>query len=279
MTPLCAFADESDDYLSVHVGKSLIETYYFRTSRIFDEVPISSDPNIAEVQFYGTSITMTGSGMYYGVELKFTGISEGIATISFGSNNIYVAVTKHTPGESKIVREPNCIENGEKIVTCSECGETYSKETISSLGDVGHVPGKPVEENIVEATYEETGSCDSVVYCSICGKELERNKRIIQVKVRSTSISSLKSTKSHQAIVKWKTKENVDGYQIYLSKSSKFKSDLTTKSLVKSSNISSKKYTKLSSGKTYYFKVRSYRVLDDKKVYSKWSSVKKVKVK
>lgn len=36
---------------------------------------------------------------------------------------------------------------------------------------------------------------------------------------------------------------------------------------------------KLKKGKTYYVRARLYKVSNGKKVYSKWSSIKKVKVK
>nr|MCR4805325.1 InlB B-repeat-containing protein [Clostridia bacterium] len=38
----------------------------------------------------------------------------------------------------------------------------------------GHVPADPVQENIDPATCEGDGFCDVVIYCSVCGEELER---------------------------------------------------------------------------------------------------------
>lgn len=37
-----------------------------------------------------------------------------------------------------------------------------------------HVPGTPVQENVVEASCEAGGSYDSVVYCTACGEEISR---------------------------------------------------------------------------------------------------------
>lgn len=36
---------------------------------------------------------------------------------------------------------------------------------------------------------------------------------------------------------------------------------------------------KLKKKKTYFIRIRAYKIADGKKVYGKWSSVKKVKVK
>ena len=37
--------------------------------------------------------------------------------------------------------------------------------------------------------------------------------------------------------------------------------------------------SKLTSKKTYYFKVRAYKTVDGKKIYSAWSTVKSIKIK
>lgn len=86
----------------------------------------------------------------------------------------------------------------------------------------------------------------------------------------------LKSGK-RKATVKWSKISGASGYQIYRStkKSSGFKK---VKTVTKGKTVS---YTnkKLKKGKYYYFKVRAYRTVSGKKVYSAFSSVKRVKIK
>ena len=41
----------------------------------------------------------------------------------------------------------------------------------------------------------------------------------------------------------------------------------------------SEEIKKLKKKKTYFIRIRAYKIADGKKVYGKWSSVKKVKVK
>ena len=72
----------------------------------------------------------------------------------------------------------------------------------------------------------------------------------------------------------WKKVSGAKGYQIQYAFNKKFakkKSKLTTKT----------KFTikKLKKKKTYYFRVRAYKLSGQKKVYGKWSGVKKVKIK
>ncbi|MBQ6843435.1 MAG: fibronectin type III domain-containing protein [Agathobacter sp.] len=98
----------------------------------------------------------------------------------------------------------------------------------------------------------------------------------ITAKPATVSISSIKAG-SKKAMVTWKKQSGVSGYEVYMSakKSSGYKK---VKTISKSSIV---KYTKksLKKGKTYYFKVRSYKVVNGKKVYGSFSKVKSVKIK
>lgn len=87
-----------------------------------------------------------------------------------------------------------------------------------------------------------------------------------------TSIKSLKS--GYKAVkVKWKKKtKKVSGYVIQYSKSKSFKSKKSV--TVKGKKNTSKTISKLTSGKKYYFRVRTYRSYNGGKFYSKWSKAK-----
>jgi len=79
-----------------------------------------------------------------------------------------------------------------------------------------------------------------------------------------------------KAKVIWKKISGISGYEVYMSKKS---SGCFSK--VKTSGSKNTAYLKkgLISGKKYYFKVRSYRTVGGKKIYSSWSKVKTVKIK
>ena len=60
-----------------------------------------------------------------------------------------------------------------------ECGAKSATETFESGEVLPHTPAAAVEENRVEATCEENGSYDEVVYCSDCNVEISRTPKTI----------------------------------------------------------------------------------------------------
>ena len=95
-------------------------------------------------------------------------------------------------------------------------------------------------------------------------------------KPSSTKVTSLKS-KSKKATIKWKKVSGASGYQIYMSTSKKGKYS-KIKTITKGSIVKYTK-TKLKKNKKYYFKIRAYRTVDGKKVYSSYCSTKSIKIK
>ena len=94
---------------------------------------------------------------------------------------------------------------------------------------------------------------------------------------KKTAIRSLKSPNRRQLAVKWKKINNSDGYEIAYADNSKFKKVKTIK--IKSKNVTVSTLKRLKSGKSYYVKVRSYKVSEGKVYYSKYSKVKSIRVK
>ena len=92
-----------------------------------------------------------------------------------------------------------------------------------------------------------------------------------------TSISSAVSNKAGRMTVKWKKKTGVTGYQIQYSLKSNF-SKKKTAAISKSATVS-KTIGKLTKGKKYYVRIRTYKVANGKKYYSAWSAKKTVTIK
>ena len=96
-----------------------------------------------------------------------------------------------------------------------------------------------------------------------------------KVKVAKASLTSAKNSKSKQILLKYKKVSGAKGYEISYSTDKKFKKAVTKKNTAKTSYTISK----LKKGKTYYVRIRAYKIdSTGKKVYGKYSSVKKVKV-
>ena len=93
-------------------------------------------------------------------------------------------------------------------------------------------------------------------------------------KPKATNVKVTASNK--QAIVSWKKIDGAEGYEVYMSTSNKGK---YTKIATKKASATKVTKSNLSSGKTYYFKVRAYKKAEGKKVYSKYSNIQSIKVK
>lgn len=103
-------------------------------------------------------------------------------------------------------------------------------------------------------------------------------KLTFKILPKKTTLSSVKSTKKKTITVKWKRDTKVTGYVIEYSTDKNFKKNVK-KVTVNKSKITSTKITRLKSNKTYYVRVASYKKVDKKTYTSKYSEVKKVKVK
>ena len=88
---------------------------------------------------------------------------------------------------------------------------------------------------------------------------------------------SVYNKKKKKMVVSWSWKTNVAGYQIQYALNKKFTKKKKSKWAGKWK--SAKTISKLKKGKKYYVRVRAYRKKSGKKLYGKWSKIKKVKIK
>ena len=88
------------------------------------------------------------------------------------------------------------------------------------------------------------------------------------IKPKTTTLSKLTAGKK-QLKVTWKKNSSVSGYQIKYSTSKKFSSSKTV--TVKGYKTTSKTIKNLKAKNTYYVRVRTYKTVNGKKVYSDWS--------
>ena len=96
-----------------------------------------------------------------------------------------------------------------------------------------------------------------------------------QIVPKGTAIKSAKSAK-RSIKVSWKKQAvKTNGYQLQYSTDKNFRR--YTKVNVKGSKNTSKTIKKLKSGKYYYVRVRTYKVVNGDKYFSKWSKAKRVK--
>lgn len=119
------------------------------------------------------------------------------------------------------------------------------------------------------ATEDEFGEYGKV--CKLCGFEKDIHTFNLP---KNTKITSLKPKKKAFKITLKKVK-GVKGYQVKISTSRKFTQKTTkVKTLTKTAAV-----IKGKKKKTYYVKVRTFKVVQGHKVYSQWSKTGKVKTK
>ncbi len=85
------------------------------------------------------------------------------------------------------------------------------------------------------------------------------------------------STGKKSITLQWKKISGVTAYQVQIATNKKFTKNKKTVKVSKKSKKT--KIKKLKAKKVYYVRVRSYKKVNGKKVYSKWSTVRKVKTK
>ena len=181
--------------------------------------------------------------------------------------------------------------NGKIVTSCTVCKAVTSTKTISRI--------KTVKLSTTSYTYSGSAKKPSVTVKDYSGKTLKNgtdytvsyknNKSVgtatatvtfkgnyqgykkltFTIKPKTTSLSKLTAGKK-QLKVTWKKNSAVSGYQIQYSTSKKFTSAKTV--TVKGYKTTSKTIKSLKAKKTYYVRVRTYKTVNGKKVYSDWSA-------
>ncbi len=136
---------------------------------------------------------------------------------------------------------------------------------------VATVSGSTVSYANSSLTTGQTYYYKVVAYSTVEGKKLSSPySSIVSAKPALKTPTSIKAEKASSTSIKvsWGKVSGASGYEVYRA-TSKYGS--YTK--VTATNSVSYTNTKLTKGKTYYYKVRAYRTVSGKKVYSSFSSV------
>lgn len=104
------------------------------------------------------------------------------------------------------------------------------------------------------------------------------NATLVNSSIKQVSSFKAVNRKGKKVKLTWKKVSGAKGYEINYAENKKFTKNTNLKQIKK---VGVKSYTikKLKKKKTYYFRIRAYKVVNGKKIYSGWSSTKKLKIK
>lgn len=182
-----------------------------------------------------------------------------------------IAVTDHVWTLKSLV-DATTEKTGLKTYVCSGCGEEKTEEIPKKEETSGAAGGE--NGGVTENPGTTGNSTENTTPQQNTDSDAEKQAEIKKVKSVKAKITSAKNVKGKKIQIKIKKQKGYK-YQIKISTSKKFKKNVKTYNTSKVSY----KTKKLSAGKTYYVKVRVYKVINGEKVYGKWSATKQVKIK
>lgn len=232
-----------------HCDKELQENVDYKV-----EYSNNIDPGVA-------SMKIIGMGDYKGYELNFTFVIEKKAPTTTEDQKPTTTTTETKPTTG--TTESSSATSETKPTTGTKPATTETRPSTEDSSTAGTTAAK-----------KETATTAAPV---------------IRISVKKAAIQKIKALKKAFTINILKNKDQVTGYQISYSYKKNFKGQKVKtlkKFKYKKIKVKRKKYTitsykvkGLKRKKTVYVRVRAYKQVGKTKVYGKWSSVKKVKIK
>ena len=175
--------------------------------------------------------------------------------------------TDHTHTYSSWVtpKPATTTQTGIEERTCTDCGAIETRTINKVPTPIGN------GNNTQTGSNGSAGSNTSVTPGTNANIQSSTPSKSILQKI---ILKSVKAGGKGKIVVKWKKSTAAKGYQLQYSTNKKFISKKT-----KTTNKTSMTIKKLKKKKTYYIRVRAYKIVNGKKSYGKWSSVKKIKMK
>lgn len=257
----------------------------------------------------GIGCFITNSGSCYWVQIFSAGEAvsyskSGVASVKV---NVSLLADRETVVKSSVSghtvfsknNKATSSKNGKITNVCKYCGKTIYKKAIPKASNIRlsassyNYNGKVRKPSVT--VKDSNGNKISSKYYAVAYSKGRKNvgtytvtikfkgnysgtvKKTFTIKPKPTSISKLTAGKK-KFTVKWKKQiVQTTGYQIQYSISSKFKSAKTA--TVSKNRTISKTISKLKAKKKYYVRIRTYKTVNGKKIYSSWSKVKTVTTK
>ena len=267
-----------------HCNKELQENVDYKV-----EYSNNIDPGVA-------SMKIIGMGDYKGYELNFTFVIEKKAPTTTEDQKPTTTTTETKPTTG--TTESSSATSETKPTTGTTAATTTTTESKPTTEDktTATTESKPTTSSTTTETKPATTETrPSTEDSSTAGTTAAKKETattaapVIRISVKKAAIQKIKALKKAFTINILKNKDQVTGYQISYSYKKNFKGQKVKtlkKFKYKKIKVKRKKYTIVSykvkglkRKKTVYVRVRAYKQVGKTKVYGKWSSVKKVKIK
>lgn len=267
-----------------HCDKELQENVDYKI-----EYSNNIDPGVA-------SMKIIGMGDYKGYELNFTFVIEKKAPTTTEDQKPTTTTTETKPTTG--TTESSSATSETKPTTGTTAATTTTTESKPTTEDktTATTESKPTTSSTTTETKPATTETrPSTEDSSTAGTTAAKKETattaapVIRISVKKAAIQKIKALKKAFTINILKNKDQVTGYQISYSYKKNFKGQKVKtlkKFKYKKIKVKRKKYTitfykvkGLKRKKTIYVRVRAYKQVGKTKVYGKWSSVKKIKIK
>ena len=275
------------DLSHIPSGQKMTISVVAKSEMADDNNAVTTDCKKADVAVVGKAVEDNGKVK---IEIEATNQSDEDANVKISLFKD-VKMTEKVSGEEKINIAKNTSEKITFMVPMSNI--TYNENNVCYL---------MAKADVVEGDYDESNNVTALALFK--GEKIDANthvKKVVdktekkvssdvkktdgkknqittvqkkKIKVGKVKIKSAKNKKKQKLLLQWGKIKNAKGYQLQYALNKKFKKK-------KSIQTKKTKYTikKLKKKKTYYIRVRAYKMNGKKKVYGKWSTVKKVKIK
>ena len=219
------------------------------------------------------SIASIGRAAFYNCE-SLTSVTIPNSVTSIGSYafydctnlaNVYYSGSQSDWNKITIGDYNECLTNA--ALHCSST-PTPTPEPTPTPNPAPQPPTQPTQET--QQATQQTAQQQSV-------KNDTATEQVNVAKPKSTNTKKIKAAKKAIS-VEWKKVSGVKGYQIQVATDKKFKKNKKTVT-IKKQKTTKTTVKKLKAKKKYYVRVRTYKIVNGKKVYSSWSKVKSVKTK
>ena len=242
--------------------------------------------NMSNVKFANSTVTydnkahsITATGLPEGVKVTYTNngkTNAGIYTVTAnftGDPAKYNAIPSKT---ATLTIKPKSIAS---VTTTGISNKTYTGKGITQTITV--LDGNKTLK--VGTDYTVTyGSNVNVGIATITitgkGNYTGTLKRTFEINPKGTTLSKLTAGKKQIKVTWKKQKTQTTGYEIQYSTNKKFRSGKKT-TTIKKNKTTSTTVKKLKGKKKYYVRIRTFKTVNGKKIYSDWSGSKKVTTK